>query len=49
MSYDEDHEPDIDDTFDSCNSCDGTGMELEGDLVIGDCPTCNGSGVSEFS
>lgn len=40
MSFDEES-----DGFD-CTACSGTGQEMEGDTVVGDCPECFGSGMS---
>ena len=35
----------IDEVLDDCPTCDGTGMEFEGDVHVGDCPSCGGSGI----
>jgi len=40
MSFEEES-----DGFD-CITCSGTGQEMEGDVVVGDCPVCFGSGMS---
>ncbi len=31
-----------------CKACDGTGMEFAGDVHIGDCSHCGGSGTDDF-
>ena len=29
----------------TCDDCSGTGQDYEGDIVVGDCPTCGGQGT----
>ncbi len=42
LSYEE---PDV---FEgTCEACQGTGQEYEGDVVVGDCPHCAGSGFND--
>lgn len=31
----------------TCNACQGTGQEYEGDVVVGDCQVCGGSGFND--
>ena len=33
------------DGSDDCPHCSGTGDEYEGDVCIGECPSCGGSGI----
>ena len=34
-----------DDGIDDCPHCSGTGDEYEGDVCVGSCPSCGGSGL----
>jgi len=42
----EEHNPFRDDDgSDDCPTCSGTGDEYEGDVCVGFCPSCGGSGI----
>jgi len=34
--------------YEDCEYCQGTGDKMEGDVVVGVCQVCGGSGVNEI-
>lgn len=44
--YEDDH-PEDDSLEMDCPGCSGTGKQYEGDLIVGDCNLCGGSGISD--